>query len=351
EEAKRAYKELVERTAKAEGENRTAWLNPTIEAQRRLVNLYENSNEIEVAVRDCESFLERFANEPVAVREVVARLAALYRKAKLINEGYATLERLGERYQQNPAFRVATATGIIELALSEKDYSRAATVAAKLLEDPEKDRFPAVTYVALGNTFLKTDKPEQARDVFRKVLSLYPNDKNATQLAYLGLGQALLALKDYDGAEDAFNKQMPQNLAEAAPEAIIGLARIYEEKGRTKDPKDPINVKAVEYYQLAAKSGRRDLKNEAFYRLGNFFFNLKDYKAALPFLMQLFAAPEPMAEEASFRTAQCHEALGNPSAALSAYKIYVRRYPNGKFALEANRKIGELTPKAQASAP
>jgi len=350
-ETKAIYKDIVERTTKAEGANRDAWLNPAIEAQRRLINFYEKDNDIKTAVADCEAFLAHFADESIAVREIFARLSALYRKAKLVTEGYAEFDKLAQQNAKNPAFRIAAATGSIELALSEKDYPRAATAATKLLQDPEKDRLPAVTYVALGNTFLKTDKPDLARDVFRKVLTLYPNDKNAVPLANLGLGQALLSLKDFAGAETAFNKQMPADLADAAPEALLGLAKIYEEKGRNKAAADPINVKAVEFYELTAKSGRRDLKNEAFYRLGMFLFNHNEKKAALPFLMQLFAAAEPMAEEGTFRTAQCHEALGNLSAALTACKIYVRRYPNGKFKVEANNKIGELTPKVQPTAP
>jgi len=350
-EAKSIYKDLIARTTKAEGANRDAWLNPSIEAERRLVNLYEKDNDIKTAIADCDAFLANFADESIAVREICARLSSLYRKAKLVTEGYAHLDKFAQQHAKSPAFRIATATGIIELALSERDYPRAAAAATKLLQDPEKDRLPAVTYVALGNTFLKTDKTDLARDVFRKTLTLYPNDKNAAPLANLGLGQALLALNDFAGAEAAFNKQMPANLEEAAPEAILGLARIYEEKGRGKDPKDPITVKAIQFYQLAAKSGRRDIKGEAFHRLGSFFFNLKDYKAALPFFMQQFAASEPLAEEGGFRTAQCHEALGNLPAALSAYKIYVRRYPNGKFKVEANNKIVEITPKTQPSTP
>jgi TolA-binding protein len=348
-EARATYKDLIERTVKADATNRAAWLNPVIEAQRRLVNLYERDNDAKTAIADCETFLTNFADEPVAVREIVARLAAVYRKARLTKDGCATLEKLEEKYRQKPAFRIATATGIIELALAEHDYPRAAAAATKLLQDPEKDRLPSVTYVALGNTFLKTEKPDLARDVFQKTLKLYPNDKNAAPLANLGLGQALLASKDFAGAEGVFNKLMTPNLAETPPEAILGLAKVYQEKGRAKDPKDAINVKAVEYFQIAARSGRRDIKNEAFYHLGMFFFNMKDYKAALPFLMQLFSAPEPMAEEGGFRTAQCHEALGNLPAALSAYKIYVRRYPNGKFKLEANNKITEITNKLQPS--
>ena len=359
-EARAIYKDLIERTTKAEAANRDAWLNPAIESQRRIVNFYEKDNDIKGAVADCEAFLAKFADESIAVREIFSRLASLYRKAKLIADGYAEFDKLAQQYAKNPAFRVAAATSSIELALTEKDFPRAAATATKLLQDPEKDRLPAVTCVAIGNTFLKTEKNDLARDVFRKAIKLYPNDNNAVTLANLGLGQALLALKDFNGAETAFGKQMPSNLTEAAPEALIGLAKIYEEKGLTLSPTNAINVKAVQFYTIAFQSGRRDIANDAFHHLGNFFFNIKETdpakdkenkKAALPYFMRLFFAGEPLAEEGTIRAAQCHEALGNLSAALSAYKTYVRRYPNGKFKVEANNRISELTPKVQPSAP
>jgi|GEM_PF-2032960 len=359
-EAIKVFKDLINRTANAEDKLRETWLAPSIEAQRRIVNLLEKTGDIKSAVAECEAFLEKFASEPVAVREIFARLSALYRKAKLVKEGYAEFEKLAQRYAQNPSFRIAAATSVIELALTEKDYERATAAALKLMEDPEKERFPALTYLALGNAFLKASKFELARNAFQKTLTLYPNDKNAVSLANLGLGQALLELKDINGAEAAFNKQMPEDPTQAAPEALLGLGKIYEAKGLNKSPKDPINVKAVEYYNLAWRvlGGRGAVANEAFYRLANFFFNIKETdpaknkdnkKTALQYYMRLFFAGEPLAEEGLFRSAQCHETLENLPSALGAYKTYVRRYPNGKYKLEAERKIAELTPKVQPS--
>jgi TolA-binding protein len=355
-EAIQTFQDLINRTAKADEKNREAWLNPAIEAQRHIVTLREKAGNIKAAVADSEAFLASFSNEPVAVREIFARMTALYRKAKLSAEGYAMFEKLAKQYSQITSFRIAAATSLIELALGDRDYARATAAALKLLQDPEKDRLPAITYLALGNAFLKTEKFDFARDAFQKTLKLYPNDTNAAPLAQLGLGQALLALKDFNGAETAFNKQMPANLAQAAPEALLGLARIYEERGRDKNPKEPINVKAVQYYNIAAQSGRRDIANEAYYRLGNFFFHIKESdpaknqenkKTALPYFMRLFFAGEPFAEEGAFRAGQCHETLGNHEAALLAYQTYARRYPKGKFKAEADQKIADLTVKTK----
>ena len=47
-------------------------------------------------------------------------------------------------------------------------------------------------------------------------------------------------------------------------------------------------------------------------------------------------------EEAAFRAAQCHEALGNVEQARSAYQAYLRRFPDGNFKMEARTLLAKL---------
>jgi TolA-binding protein len=70
-------------------------------------------------------------------------------------------------------------------------------------------------------------------------------------------------------------------------------------------------------------------------------------KLALAYYARLLFATGPMAEEAAFRAAQCHEALGNPLAACNAYQSYARRFPNGVFAAQAKDKVATLCAASQ----
>ena len=316
-EAIAAYRDII---AKAAGNRSEPMRDAAIGAELRIAALLD----VKDALVDCEAFLAKFANEPVAARAVIAQMAVLYRKAKLVTDAYAKLDRLASQYHTNAAIRTATATSAIELALGEKDYQRAYAAALKLLADPDKDKLPATSYLAIGGAMLKTGRYAEARDAFEKVRS--------TPLGKLGLGQAYFGLKDLDQAEAAFKELLnadPQNL-----DAKLGLGKVFESKGNVKE--------AVALYDPVWRQGRGDEAAEAAFRVGMLAFAQKDYRAALPMLARLLFATGPMAEEAVFRAAQCHEALGNVAQARSAYQAYLRRFPEGNFKMEARTLLARL---------
>ena len=65
-------------------------------------------------------------------------------------------------------------------------------------------------------------------------------------------------------------------------------------------------------------------------------------KTALAYFARLLFATGPMAEEAAYRTGECHEALGNMPQSCAALRGYVKRFPNGKFVEEAKARIARL---------
>ena len=97
-------------------------------------------------------------------------------------------------------------------------------------------------------------------------------------------------------------------------------------------------------------AGRGEVTFEAAFRLGNIFFNMvsdpvkvKDNKKlALAYYARLLFATGPMAEEAAYRSAECHAALGATERACTAFQSYVKRFPSGKFADEAKANIAKL---------
>ena len=117
-------------------------------------------------------------------------------------------------------------------------------------------------------------------------------------------------------------------------DAQLGLAKVYEAKGQVKD--------ALAMYDPVWRQGRGDIACEAAFRVGMMAFRSKDYKAALPMFARLLFSIEPAAEEAAFRAAQCHDALGNVDQARSAYTGYIKRFKDGKFVGQAKRRLAVL---------
>jgi TolA-binding protein len=117
-------------------------------------------------------------------------------------------------------------------------------------------------------------------------------------------------------------------------EAKLALGKAFEGKGKVKE--------AVAMYDPVWREGRGDAATEASFRVGKLALQQKDYKAAIPMFARLLFATGPMAEEAAYRAAQCHEGLGNIEQARSAYQSYVRRFPEGQFAAEAKERLAKL---------
>lgn len=337
-----AYRQLVDRAASFGAELPDDFRNAAVAGQIKIAGLLEARGSLDNAVADCEAFLKKFAGDATAVRAMTSQIGQMYRRAKRSADGFAKLDQIVSANLQSPVIRVAGNSSVIELALSEKDFPRAYAAALKLLADPERDRLPALSYVAIGNAMLRTDRFNEARDAFAKALAAPASDARVTSLAQLGAGQAQLALNQLDQAEAAFRQMLqtdPQS--PVRPEAELGLAKVLEAKGRVDE--------AVPVYNKVLEASRGEAGFESAYRLGNIALGRTNYKVALAYYARLLFAGGPMAEEGAFRSAQCHEGLGNVEGARSAYQAYLRRYPNGKFAKEAQEKLQRLPAPAPAA--
>jgi TolA-binding protein len=326
--------------------------NAAIASELRIAGILESRGNIDGAVMDCEGFLGTFTEEPVAVRAMIAQIATFYRKAKNLNEAYTTLDRLTKQYQQNASVRIAAATSTVDLALGEGDVQRAYDAAQKLLADPEKDRLPPASYVAVGNALLRRGQFAPARDAYQKSLALTPNDARIASLAQLGLGEAELGLNELDDAERSFKLLIDANPPGfSRPEATLGLAKVYLARGDDQGPKDPNNMRAVDLLNGIMASDQGGSSSEAAYLLGNYFFNFKDNekdnkKTALAYYLRVALLTKgPHGEEAAFRSGQCHKALGNAEAARSAFQAYLRRFPDGQFVEDAKKELDSLPPQ------
>jgi len=176
------------------------------------------------------------------------------------------------------------------------------------------------------------------------------NDPKLAALANLGLGQSLLGLHQLDAAKAPLEK------AAAEPggprlEANLGLGEISVAKGTGKPLTDPANVTAVKLLSDVLQNAKGEASAEAAFNLGNIFFNAvstdaaemkSNKKLALAYYGRLFFVTGPMAEDGAFRAAECHEALGNTPLACSAFQAYLKRFPTGRFVIEARAKVVKL---------
>jgi TolA-binding protein len=336
------YREILSR-ALSQPDLPEAERDAAIGAQLRITALLSQKLEPKLVVADCEAVLNRFAGNPVAARALVGQIADVYRKNRLYAEGYAKLDELTQKYQLNVPIRHATLISVIELALTEKDLNKASATVARLLADPDRRQLPLTGLAAIGNAALRTERYAQAKEYFEKVVSGATDEPRLRAMAHLGLGQALLGLKQYEAAQAALESAL-QDPSIPRPEAELALAKVHEAKNQTE--------KAVELYSRVMSTSKGDVQFESAYRLGNIFFQMvspdaakmKDNKkTALAYYARLLLAPaSPMSEEAFFRASECHEALGNLPQACANFRSYLQRFPNGRFVAEAKTKADKL---------
>jgi TolA-binding protein len=354
-EALAAYRDVTAR-AISTADVTTDFRKAAIASEMRIAAILEARGDVANAIAACEKALGKLRDDPAAVNAMITQIAEAYRATRKFNDAYTRLDHLAAEYPQNDSVRIATTTSTVELALAEGDSPRAYAAALKLLGDPEKDRLPSASYIAIGDALLRRGQLTEAKQAYRNSLTLYPDDVADAPRARLGLGETALAMNQLDDAEEIFG-QMVSNTPPGPlhDRAELGLAKVHLARGNGVDPRDPHNAKAIELLTAVMVGATGESSGEAAYLLGNCYFSFsgdqrENKKTALAYYLRAsLLMSGPHGEEAAFRSGECHKALGNPQIARRAFEAYLRRFPNGLFAAEAKKELESLPAQPQQS--
>ena len=130
----------------------------------------------------------------------------------------------------------------------------------------EKDTL--LDLVSQGIILIKTQKYEDARDVFLRVLEKDPENYDA----YMHLGNAYVNLDDLDAAIKAFSSALILN--KQSGEALFSIANVYYLQDDDKN--------AIEYYVKAENAGYRSA--DMYLIMGNVFYDAGDTVQALRYV-------------------------------------------------------------------
>ena len=190
----------------------------------------------------------------------------------------------------------------------------------------------------LGRLYREQDRPQEALRLYRTMADLQPDDASVQAEARFGQSMALMSLGQEQEAQ-----QLLQETIDAAPDAPeatlarLGLARLYEEAGRSGE--------AADLYRRVVRASRDEAGAEALYRLGALRLRQDDPSAALEELSRLpdlyRAYPEWLARGYLVQ-ARAYRRLGQRGDAGRLYDRVLRDFAGTPFAQTAEEEKAAL---------
>ena len=148
----------------------------------------------------------------------------------------------------------------------------------------------------------------------------------------------MLGLGRTDEAETMLREAVDAapNNPETAP-AMLGLARVYQQQGRTND--------ALQYYRRAVNLSRDEAGAEALYHLGNLLLQegqARDAIEELSRMQVLFAGFPDWLAQSYLLQARAFRSLGQTGDASRLYDRVIEEYGGTRYADEAEREKASL---------
>lgn len=193
---------------------------------------------------------------------------------------------------------------------------------------PDSDR-AAPSLAALGKIAFDKENYQQSFDYFNE---LADKSRQYQQKAYIGMGNAQLAMNNPDEASEYYEAALDQD--ENYDAANVGLAKVAISNGNYQ--------KAEELLTTVAESNSREVGAEAQYLLGVTKYEQGQYQEATQEFSNvsvLFEAYGEWVAKALLEQGKAYIQLGQSSEARSVLSTLVEEYPDAPEAAEARRLL------------
>lgn len=246
------------------------------------------------------------------------------------------------------------------------DYEAAVREFRQYLRVTNNQELMPDAYYNLADAYTRLDSLSQAADVLQTLTNDFPNservapalaelgriqyemgnynqslqryqelaekDNRYQQEAYLGIGNAYLALDNISEARQNFERVLSVNSENAA--ARVGLGKVLLRDGRTDE--------ARRFFGLVAENNTTEIGAEAQYLIGESYLSENNREAALEAFSRvsvLFEAYTRWVAEAQYRTAEIYIRQGRRGEATNVLNSIVENYPDTPGAQKARRLL------------
>lgn len=221
-------------------------------------------------------------------------------------------------------------------------------------------------YFNMANAYLRTGKPNEAAEAFKTLVNDFPETERAAtslaelgrlhyeqgnyqesfrrfselaekdsrfeQEAYLGMGNANLALNNINEARQNFERVLSVNSENH--EAQVGLGKVLLRDGRTEE--------ARRFFSLVAENNTANTGAEAQFLIGETYLSEGNRQQALEAYSRvpvLFEAYSDWVAESQYKTAEIYIREGRRGEAISLLRSIVEKYPGTSGATKAQRLL------------
>ncbi|MAO63716.1 MAG: hypothetical protein CL666_01820 [Balneola sp.] len=197
-------------------------------------------------------------------------------------------------------------------------------------EFPEHD-LAASALISLGTLYYRQGEFQRSYDSYDQLLETASRYR---QEAYVGMGNASLALNNVERAEQEFQAALDINANSNS--AKVGLGKVAVEEENFEQARD--------YFAPIAESSSTEVGAEAQFYLGRINQLQEQYDAAIEEygkVSVLFEAFDTWVSEAMYRSAECHIRSGNRGEAMSTLNAIITRYPGTEAEQKAQRLLNQ----------
>ncbi len=183
----------------------------------------------------------------------------------------------------------------------------------------------------IGECWFNLGNVTLAGDFFNRVIKQFPKGK-ARFDALFQIGELAYLQNSYADALTAF-ETISASSNELAPQATFRSGEVLMKAGRHEEA-------ISRFQQYLDKNPNGKLKEDAIFKIGLCWLDLKDQGQALAAFSQLLDATGYFRQEARFNIAEIARELGNHPLAIQHYKAITAEEPNHPLASKARRAAG-----------
>jgi outer membrane protein assembly factor BamD len=208
--------------------------------------------------------------------------------------------------------------------LEKKDYEKARSTLLDIKSKDTSKKYASLAQLKIADSYIKEDEPDLAISEYNKFLDAYPDNQ------YAPYAQYQIAMVYFDKIEDA-----------ARGYSYAAKAIEEFEKLKKKFPRNPYK----DIIDVRIKQSNNIIAEHEFL-VGNFYYKKDSYNAALArFEGLLKKYPDYSGgAEVLFYIGMSYKNLGQKDKASEYLKRFIEKYPNNKFAKEANKELLKLKP-------